>query len=141
MITVYFDGSDRHYNAEGGGAYGVVIVKNGKTVKEISGPVVAEGPTSHNVAEYAGLIVAMKWLIAMRIHDQNIHVMGDSQLVINQMFHGWKIRGGLYAEKAREAMILRFLFPHMTGEWIPRDENRRADFLARREWENREKKK
>ncbi len=143
MIFAYFDGCDEAYNEKGVGTYGFWIMKikirEGRYVPavlvESSGVVRTKGPSSHNVAEYAGLIAALKWLIEMGLNDQLIKVRGDSQLVINQMFRGWRIRKGMYVEKAMEAFALKMRFPKLTGEWIPREENSRADQLARVQWE------
>ena len=143
MIFAYFDGCDEARNEKGVGTYGFwivrILVRDGRAVLavlvESSGVVRTKGPSSHNVAEYAGLIAALEWLIKMGLNGQMIKVRGDSQLVINQMFRGWRIRKGMYVEKAMEVVALKMRFPNLTGEWIPREENSRADQLARVEWE------
>ena len=51
---------------------------------------------SSNVAEYAALILALKYLKKHGYFDKSILVRGDSKLVIKQMSGKWKIKKGLW---------------------------------------------
>jgi ribonuclease HI len=87
--------------------------------------------TSNNLAEYAALIAVLRHLIDAGLQREHIVVVGDSQLVINQMFGNWKIKRGCYVELAREAKALLTQFPRIEGKWVPRDRNTVADELSR----------
>ena len=137
MIVAFFDGSGttgREFVY-----FGYRIFKNGVLYTEGSGSEKAE-TSSNNVAEYAGFIKVLKLLLEDDLQDEEIVIYGDSQLVINQMFHGWRIRGGAYESRAVLATELKTRFPRLKGEWIPREQMKHVDNLARERWE-REKRK
>ena len=50
--------------------------------------------TSCNLAEYAGLIAVLRYLLDAGLSDERIVMIGDSQLVINQMFGRRRIKRG-----------------------------------------------
>ncbi len=132
MIVAFFDGS-----GTGGHEFvyfGYRIFKNGTLYTEGSGREAAN-PTSNNVAEYAGFIKVLRLLLEDDLQGEEIVIFSDSQLVINQMFHGWRIRGGAYESRARAAIELRKSFPKLTGEWRPREQMKHVDSLARELWE------
>jgi ribonuclease HI len=83
------------------------------------------------LAEYAGLIAALRYLLDAGLNRERVLVHGDSQLVINQMFGRWRIKGGCYADLAREAKTFLAQFPNVTGKWVPRHRNSIADELSR----------
>jgi hypothetical protein len=56
---------------------------------------------------HAGLIAALRYLLDAGLNRERVLVHGDSQLVINQMFGRWRIKGGCYADLAREAKTWR----------------------------------
>ena len=58
-------------------------------------------------------------------------MIGDSQLVIKQMFGRWRIKGGCYVELPREAKLLLRQFQIITGKWVPRERNSAADELSK----------
>ena len=60
----------------------------------------------NNLAEYAALIAVLRHLIDVGLQREHIVVIGDSQLVINQMFGNWKIKRRCYVDVAREAKAL-----------------------------------
>jgi ribonuclease HI len=72
--------------------------------------------TSNNLAEYAALIAVLRHLIDAELQQECIVVIGDSQLVINQMFGSWKIKRGCYVELAHEAKALLAQFPRIEGK-------------------------
>jgi Reverse transcriptase-like len=87
--------------------------------------------TSCNFAEYAGLIAALRYLLDAGLNRERVLVHGDSQLVINQMFGRWRIKGGCYADLAREAKTFLAQFPNVMGIWVPRHRNSIADELSK----------
>jgi ribonuclease HI len=129
-IVAHFDGS---YNPRTKVAsYGVTIRRGGQTIWQASEGVSNNGKgVSCNVAEYAGLAAALRHLIDAGLRNQPILILGDSQLVIKQMFGHWKIKGGCYADLARETKGLLTRFPNIRGQWVPRHRNAVADALSR----------
>jgi ribonuclease HI len=88
---------------------------------------------SNNVAEYKSLIIALEWLEAIGYLETPVLVRGDSKLVIEQMSGRWKIKTGFYAAQARKAKELAARFKDIRYQWIPREENEKADSLSRKE--------
>jgi ribonuclease H / adenosylcobalamin/alpha-ribazole phosphatase len=58
-------------------------------------------------------------------------VKSDSKLLVGQMSEGWKVKGGGYVEKLREARELVKEFRSVKFIWIPRELNEEADLLSR----------
>ncbi|HEX4921126.1 MAG TPA: reverse transcriptase-like protein [Candidatus Bathyarchaeia archaeon] len=81
---------------------------------------------SNNVAEYAALCEALRFLLKEQMTASPIEVRSDSRLVVNQMKGNWKFHKGLYAEKYREAKEPVAQFAEITFQWIPREEERRS---------------
>lgn len=133
MITIYFDGACGPNNL-GGKCGGGAVIKNGnELIKEIvyRYKPKRDGETSNNVGEYIGLIKALEYLIKEKLNDEIILVYGDSNMVINQMEGGWKIKKGIYKEQALEAKKLKEFFKTIKFQWIPREENEWADALSK----------
>ena len=143
MIKVYFDGACEPVNPGGTAAYGVAIyrgkknlIKMSKVFKPVKGK---EKETSNNVAEYAGFLDALEWLIKNNLNEEKILIFSDSKLVICQMFgdpeigRNWRIIKGFYKPVALEAKELLSIFTNIRGQWIPREENYLADELSKAE--------
>ena len=85
------------------------------------------GVTTNNVAEYKGLILGLKQLKYLNMNK--VIVKGDSMLVINHMTGKYKVKSPhlfpLYnqAKELTKDMDVTFLY-------IPREQNKEADFLA-----------
>ena len=133
--TAYVDGLSEPTNP-GTGTYGFVIYDGRRKLAEGSG-LAGEGVTS-NFAEYTALLEALKKLKSMGVED--VEVKSDSKLVVGQMSQGWKIKGGMYVEKLKEARDLIKEFRSVSFEWIPREENSEADLLTRVAYERHRKK-
>ncbi|MBX3067513.1 MAG: reverse transcriptase-like protein [Cryobacterium sp.] len=88
------------------------------------------GVVSNNVAEYTALIEGVRKALEIE-PNAGLHIRMDSKLVVEQMSGRWKIKHPDMAELAaiaRQALIgtpVRF-------EWIPREQNKRADAAANR---------
>lgn len=104
VLTCYSDGGSR--GNPGDSAYGIVIVKEGKTVFEDSQYL---GRHTNNFAEYNGLIAAMKKAIEMGA-DEAEFVM-DSELVIKQMKGIYKVSSADMKPLHRQAVDLSSLIP------------------------------
>lgn len=118
------DGGSRG-NPGTAGAGAVVLDEKGSVLIEIARYV---GVATNNVAEYTGLIAGLQAAIALD-SSAEIHVRMDSKLVIEQMSGGWKIKhpdmislGSAVQELVRGRTV--------TWQWIPREQNSRADAMA-----------
>lgn len=123
---VYVDGLAQPRNP-GVGTYGFVVYSEGKKVKEDSG-VAGEGVTS-NYAEYTALVMALKEL--KKLGFEEAVVRSDSKLLVGQMSGEWKVKGGGYIERLKEARDLASGFKELRFEWVPRSKNTEADMLSR----------
>ena len=86
--------------------------------------------SSNNVAEYVGLIKSLEWLSNNGYNKSTILIQGDSQLIINQICGKYKVRSAklmLYFERTK---LLIKNFDNLEIEWIARDKNKEADYLA-----------
>ena len=140
MIKAYFDGCCEPRNPGGTAAYGVHISKDGRLLYKKSEIVMMKNKkhTSNNVAEYAGFIEILDYLKGNGLQNEDIEIMGDSKLVICQMFgdtyrggYGWKIKRGFYKPLALCARALMNDFSNLKGRWIPREQNSLADELSK----------
>jgi ribonuclease HI len=130
MVVAYFDGLCAPVNPNGFGACGCLIKHNNRLILKKGFFIgVGEG-MSCNVSEYLGFINLLKFLKKKNFNCENILIRGDSRLVIEQMKGNWKIKHGAYLKFALEAKKLKKGFPHLTLEWIPREENAVCDELA-----------
>ena len=145
MLEVYIDGGCEP-NPGGTAAYGVLVQKVGgspglghpQEVVWRIGQVVGSGPSfSNNVAEYEGLLAFLNWYEGSSHCMEAVVIRSDSQMLVNQINGNWRIKGGLYADRARRAKVLvDQLWPSpKIGKfkicWIPREENL-ADSIATR---------
>lgn len=148
QTTLNFDGSIQGGNPGGWAGYGYVIMLRHDTPE---GPVwgaiqqwygcVGYGPSmSNNVAEYAGLLYGLHCLEleqSKRCYPLGpTLVMGDSQLVIEQMLGRYKIGNGLYRQWAldswRKVNEMRLAGWQLNFEWVRRDLNPIADDLSKK---------
>jgi ribonuclease HI len=93
---------------------------------------------TNNYAEYTALVEALKRLKELGV-EGDVVVKSDSQLLIGQMSKGWKIKGGGYIEKLKEAKDALKNLGAVTFEWIPRERNEEADLLSRVAYEKYKK--
>lgn len=120
---IHFDGGVRPTNP-GLGSYGYTIEYNNN---KWSGQNLI-GRTTNNIAEYSGLISALRRCISLGIKE--VYILGDSQLIIKQIT-------GKYRTKNRNMQILCKLtkkllknFDKWEAKWIKREINEQADLLA-----------
>ena len=122
-MTGYFDGASRGNPGEAGA---------GAWLEDESGRVVWEtaqylGKKTNNEAEYNAAILLLK--AARERGAQKLTVRGDSKLVVSQLSKQWKINLPHLRELAREAWSAAEGM-EVTYEWIPREQNKRADKLS-----------
>jgi probable phosphoglycerate mutase len=86
------------------------------------------GTASNNVAEYRGLIAGLA--AAAELGATHVAVRMDSKLVVEQMSGRWQVKHPAMKPLASEAQQLRRRFTEVSFQWIPREQNTRADRLA-----------
>jgi probable phosphoglycerate mutase len=124
LITAYFDGGAR--GNPGPAGYGVFIVDDeGKPIAELSG---ALGNATNNVAEYNGLIAALEWAAERGLTE--LHVRGDSQLLIEQMRGNYKVKNEGLKPLYLKARMLVMQIGNVSFEHVPRERNKDADRLS-----------
>ena len=123
--TLRFDGGHRR---------GIDAAAYGFTLKDAEGNLVAEeaqviGHTTHNVAEYRGMIAGLSRAAEIGVTD--LQVWGDSRVVICQMTGEFKARAEHLADLRDEARRAA-LKMNVAYDWNPRCENAEADALVNR---------
>jgi ribonuclease HI len=124
MYTLLFDGAYKRTGCAGAGF--VIYDASGKEIQCGNRNLTGRG-TTNNTAEYNGLLAGLRCLKDLGLKD--VKVLGDSSLVIQQVFGTWKIKADHLKPLVSEAKSL-VAVGHHTGEWIPRHLNTRADELA-----------
>jgi len=126
-VVAYVDGLAEPANP-GVGTYGFVIYEGTRKLAEGSG---LAGPhVTSNYSEYTALAEAFKKLRELGV-EGDVLVRSDSKLLVGQMSQGWKVKGGMYIDKLKEARDLLKEFGSVAFEWIPREQNSEADLLTR----------
>ncbi|WP_353988743.1 reverse transcriptase-like protein [Ruicaihuangia caeni] len=127
MLIIEADGGSRGNPGEAGSGAVVIDGSSGEILAELG---LYVGVASNNVAEYKGMIAGVTRALAID-PDAELHVRMDSKLVVEQMSGRWKIKHPDMAELAAQARALLIGTP-VRFEWIPREQNSRADKLANR---------
>jgi ribonuclease HI len=124
MIVAYIDGGAR--GNPGPAGYGVRIqTPDGSLVEELHG---ALGIATNNVAEYNGLLAALRWAID---HDQReLAVRSDSELLVKQMRGEYKVKHPGLQPLAARARLLIMELDRVTFEHVRREHNVEADRLS-----------
>lgn len=124
MITAYVDGGAR--GNPGPAGYGAHIVDaGGQVLAELHG---ALGVATNNVAEYNGLLAALRWAIAHGHH--RMHVRADSLLLVQQMKGVYRVKHPGLQPLHQEAQRLAREVGQVTYEHVRREFNRDADRLS-----------
>jgi ribonuclease HI len=124
VIRAYIDGGAR--GNPGPAGYGVRIEDlDGNLIQELYGPI---GIATNNVAEYNGLLAALKWAIDNRQRD--LHIRADSELLVKQMRGEYKIKNPGLQPLAARARLLMMELGKVTFEHVRRELNTEADRLS-----------
>ena len=128
-ITLCFDGCSKG-NPGPAGSGAMIYQSNDISLCEYV------GNTTNNVAEYKGLILGLKYLNKHLNNIKYLTIKGDSMLVINHMSGKYKVKSPNLLPFYNEA---KELIEHIKNEnieieilflYIPREENKEADYLA-----------
>jgi ribonuclease HI len=124
VITAFFDGGAR--SNPGPAGYGVYIVDDqGAVLAELHGSL---GNTTNNIAEYNGLIAALKWAVDHDVH--RITIKGDSLLIIEQMRGNYKVKNEGLKPLHMQARMLVMQIGDVKFEHVRREHNTEADRLS-----------
>lgn len=147
--TLHFDGLyEPRYADRGVATYGFVATHADATIHEESGLVAPPRPlASANsdapmrassprwpdavVAEYGALIQSLAWLAQQDTTGCDIHVRGDSQLVIETVARRWNLTSPRLIPLRDAATRLAQQIGVTTYQKISREQNARADALSR----------
>lgn len=124
MTTAYTDGGSR--GNPGPAGYGVRIEDgSGRLLQELYE---ALGTATNNVAEYRGLLAALRWA---RDHGVTaLRVRSDSELLVKQMKGIYRVKNPGLQPLHREAQALAREVGRVTFEHVRREQNAEADRLA-----------
>ncbi len=127
IYHIHTDGGAR--GNPGPAAVGVVIHKNGKFFHQFGKAI---GETTNNVAEYRGVIEALKYM--QTILKNNKHALLfvlDSVLVVNQLNGVFKIKESHLRELSFQIKLLeQEIGGVIRYTTVPREQNRQADILV-----------
>lgn len=108
----------------GPAAYGAYIQRDGETI-ELKGFIPL---ATNNVAEYNGLLHALRWAVANRIRE--FHIRADSELLVKQMKGIYRVKNEGLQPLFEEAKSLVRQIGKVTFEHVRREFNKDADRLC-----------
>jgi ribonuclease HI len=131
--NAWCDGAVEPRNPGGTGGWGFLIEP-----PEGGEPIVGYGTMmpypelSNNVMEYCAVGLCIHhWNELNR--TESLHIRTDSKLVVEQLNGNWQAKKGAYLPfYARLKVLLTEVPFSVTFEWIPREENTRADELSKK---------
>jgi ribonuclease HI len=109
----------------GPAGYGVRIERDEGTVVELKESL---GMATNNVAEYNGLLAALRWGVANGIRA--LHVRSDSELLVRQMKGEYRVKNPGLLPLYEEARALMRQIGRVKFEHVRREFNKEADRLA-----------
>lgn len=140
-FVIYTDGGSRG-NPGPAGAGAVVTDDTGVVIKEAHR---ALEMMTNNEAEYQAVILGLETIKRAvgkaRVGVVQIEIRLDSELVVQQLSGKYQIK-----EPSLQLLFMKIwnarvaTFPHLIFTHIPREKNRRADWLANRAIDEKEKK-
>ncbi len=121
--TANVDGGSR--GNPGPAAYGVYITLEDGSIIELKGFIPS---ATNNVAEYNGLLAALRWAAAHSVSA--LHVKADSELMVKQMKGEYRVKSPGLLPLYEQARALTAQIGRVTFEHVRREFNQEADRLA-----------
>ena len=121
--TANIDGGSR--GNPGPAGYGVRIEKEDGSIVELKE---ALPLATNNVAEYSGLLAALRWAADNGI--AKLHIRSDSELLVKQMKGQYRVKNSGLQPLYEEAVALSRRIGRVTFEHVRREYNKDADRLA-----------
>jgi probable phosphoglycerate mutase len=109
----------------GPAGYGVRIQQDDGTIVELKESL---GIATNNVAEYNGLLAALRWGVEHGL--KSLIVRSDSELLVKQMKGVYRVRSAGLQPLFEEARVLARSIGRVTFEHVRREFNKDADRLA-----------
>lgn len=125
MFYGWFDGGSRGNPGPAGSGW--VLKDNAHNIVNCGYVFVADQATN-NVAEYRGLLALLQAALAFNVAE--LHVYGDSKLVIMQVTNQWKVNLPHLRVLCRDIQVLVDQFHQCTFEHVLRALNSEADYLS-----------
>ncbi|HTG88602.1 MAG TPA: ribonuclease HI family protein [Vicinamibacterales bacterium] len=123
-IVAYIDGGAR--GNPGPAGYGVRIEdEQGTLVEEFNGYL---GSATNNVAEYNGLVAALKY--AQQHGHRHVHIKSDSELLVKQMRGEYRVKNPGLQPLYQQARAIAMGLDRIVYEHVRREQNKDADRLA-----------
>lgn len=121
--TANIDGGSR--GNPGPAGYGARIEREDGSIVELKE---ALPLATNNVAEYSGLLAALRWAVANGI--STLHIRSDSELLVKQMKGQYRVKNPGLQPLYEEACALVRRIGRVTFEHVRREFNKDADRLA-----------
>jgi len=124
VITAYIDGGAR--GNPGPAGYGVRVESaDASLIEELHGGL---GIATNNVAEYNGLLAALRYAIEHGHRD--VRIKADSELLVKQMRGEYKVKHPGLQPLHQKARQLALRLDRVTFEHVRREFNKEADRLS-----------
>ena len=124
-VIIEADGGSRGNPGPAGSGAVLIDAETGAILAELA---IFIGIATNNVAEYKAVLAAIE-LANEIVPSAQLHVRMDSKLVVEQMSGRWKIKNGGMQELSSQ-MASAIGVREISFEWIPREQNSKADALA-----------
>jgi len=121
--TANIDGGSR--GNPGPAGYGARIEREDGSIVELKE---ALSLATNNVAEYSGLLAALRWAVDQGI--RTLHIRSDSELLVKQMKGQYRVKNEGLQPLYAEAVSLVRRVGKVTFEHVRREFNKDADRLA-----------
>ena len=121
--TANIDGGSR--GNPGPAGYGVRVEREDGSVIELKDALTL---ATNNVAEYSGLLAALRWAVANSV--STLHIRSDSELLVKQMKGQYRVKNTGLQPLYEEAVGLVRQVGRVTFEHVRREFNKDADRLA-----------
>jgi ribonuclease HI len=123
-IIAYIDGGAR--GNPGPAGYGVRIEdENGELIDEFNGFL---GTSTNNVAEYNGLVAALRY--AEQRGHRVVRIKSDSELLVKQMRGEYRVKNAGLQPLYQQARAIAASLERIVYEHVRREQNTHADRLA-----------
>jgi ribonuclease HI len=131
IVQVYFDGACQPPKGGGVATYGFTVEGGGLDFEDQGLAAPPWSPRStNNVAEYQAAICALEYLHRQGFRGAVV-MHGDSQLVVRQMRGEYEVRAEHLKPFHERLRQLEGMFEQVLFEWVPREQNGRADALSK----------
>ena len=130
-MEIFCDGACEPVNPNGYATWGFVAYGENGFEKHAAHGLIGHGSGMTNqVAEYTAVIEALKW--AYKAGYRGFTIKTDSQLVVNQVKGAWKVNAE-HLRKFVDRAVKGLQACESQGriEWVPREQNMRADELSK----------